>query len=222
MPSENRSVHWWCHYAIKERSTAHVISVHIMTSRNWLWHLATDHDISGHIMVVCKLRSTHIINAEPINLSSNISYFHQLVSSMPNPLNCQVTYHVFNNLGSHHAIWESISPLMMPLRYQGTFHGSCHQCAHHDISQHIMTSRNRSWHLATDHDISQHIMSSHDTSWLFMMSSHPWNRMVYHTDIGHRCKEMTFNLYRVVYDVSPMEPDGLSHGHWTQMQGDDF
>ena len=44
----------------------------------------------------------------------------------------------------------------------------------------------------------------------------------YHTDIGHRCKEMTFNLYRVVYDVSPMEPDGLSHGHWTQMQGDDF
>ena len=28
-------------------------------------------------------------------------------------------------------------------------------------------------------------------------------------------------VYRVVYGVSPMEPDGLSHGHWTQMQGDD-
>ena len=39
--------------------------------------------------------------------------------------------------------------------------------------------------------------------WIVYLDSH---------DIGHR----------VVYDVSPMEPDGLSHGHWTQMQGDDF
>ena len=29
------------------------------------------------------------------------------------------------------------------------------------------------------------------TGWFMMFP--PWNRMVYHTDIGHRCKEMTFN-----------------------------
>ena len=63
MPSENRSVHWWCHYAIKERSTAHVISVHIMTSHNTSWHLATDHGISQQIMTSrntsCRLTTHH-------------------------------------------------------------------------------------------------------------------------------------------------------------------
>ena len=148
----------------------------------------------------------------------------------------QLTYHVLNDriislmnlsyhLGSHHAIWECISPSMITSCYQWTAHGSCHQRAHHDNSQHIMTSRNTSCRITTHHvschlqtrrmgvwdmKYGAHIWFTHYTGWFMMFR--PWNRMVYHTDIGHR----------VVYGVSPMEPDGLSHGHRTQMQGDDF
>ena len=146
------------------------------------------------------------------------------------------------HLWLHHAINERLTAHVINVHIMTTHNTSWHLATHHVVSRHIM------YHVVYEHDVwaygtwnMEHTFDSpiipgglwcfaHGTGWFitrtldteWFMVFHPWNRMVYHTDIGHRCKEMTFNLYRVVYDVSPMEPDGLSHGHWTQMQGDDF
>ena len=99
---------------------------------------------------------------------------------------------------------------------------SCHLRMYQSIYDYIMLSTNgsrlmssmcTSWQLTTHHDISQHIMSYHDKS--CRLRTRRKGHEIWSTHLFHP-------VYRVVYGVSPMEPDGLSHGHWTQMQGDDF
>ena len=98
---------------------------------------------------------------------------------------------------------------------------SCHLRMYQSIYDYIMLSMNcsrlmsstcTSWQLTTHHDISQHIMSYHDTSCIMSSTNTTYGRM------GHEIwsTHLIHPLYRLVYDVSPMEPDGLSHGHWTQ------
>ena len=175
-----------------------VINEHIKISRNRSCHPWTNHIIDERIASPthksCHLCARHTIKA----LNTSYHQCSEHIISSRNPLT-DISCLQWPN----HIVDELII---------SSWNTSCHLRMYQSIYDYITLSMNCS---RAHHDNSQHIMTSRNTSCIMSSTNTTYGRM------GHEIWS-THLIHPLFYDVSPMEPDGLSHGHWTQMQGDDF